>query len=192
MKQIMISIFGILMSMVLPSALPAYAQQSREEQVMEGLLTNTVEGLTPALDVMRRHKARLEEQLSEDRTPGGRGSSGPLAPDPARPDPERDPFATTPLMEQTAIRGQKSGLDFTPLPTASPTPDLKLRGIVSAGDGARVALLDVTGSGVYLVREGDTISLRGSERNTVIKVEKMNHLTLTVSVGTLGEVVIVR
>ena len=192
MKQSMIRIFGILMCMGLSSALPVYAQQVQEAQGLEDLLTNTVEGLTPALDVMRRHKARLSEQLSEAGPPGDRMSPGSLVRDTARPDPERDPFATTPLMEQTATRGQKSGPDFTPLPAASTTPHLKLRGIVSGGDGARLALLDVSGSGVYLVREGDTISLHGSERNTVIKVEEMNHLTLTVSVGTLGEIVVVR
>ncbi len=192
MKKSMIRILGILMCMVLASKIPVYAQQSEGAQGLEDLLTNTIEGLTPALDGMRRHKERLEEKLSEDKSVLNRRATEFLVRDPVHPDPERDPFSTTPLMEQTATRGQKSELDFRPLPANSTAPDLKLRGIVSGGDGAPVALLDVSGSGVYLVREGDTISLHGSERNTVIKVEGMNHLTLTVSVGTLGEIVIVR
>ncbi len=189
MKQSIIVIFWVFLWMVFSSFLPAYAQ---EKQGLEDLLTNVVEDLTPALDSMRRHKNRLEEKFSGDRPAENRRAPRSFVPDPPHPELDRDPFATTRLMEQTATRGQKSGPDFTPLPAASATPDLKLRGIVSGADGARLALLDVSGRDVYLVREGDTISLYGAERNTVIKVLEMNHLTLTVTVGTLGEMVIVR
>ena len=100
---------------------------------------------------------------------------------------DRDPFA---------IGGGRNGdgdLRFIRQAGAS-LPPLRLRGIVNGQDGARVGLLEVGSEGVYMVREGDTISLRtgGASSNAVINVVKINQLTLVIESGTLGEVIIVR
>ncbi len=101
---------------------------------------------------------------------------------------ERDPFA---LGGRTVDDG--GGLRFRPQSSAS-LPPLRLRGIVNGADGSRVGLLQIGNSQVYMVRAGDTISLRtgNSASNTVINVREINQLTLIVESGTLGEVIIVR
>jgi hypothetical protein len=98
-----------------------------------------------------------------------------------------DPFQISYFMQQKAQAGNQGGLQFTPLQNAH-VPTLVMRGIVSGG----LALLDVEGHGVYLVREGDTLSLNRQGQNTVIKIEKINRLSLMVKIGTLNEMIVVR
>jgi len=45
---------------------------------------------------------------------------------------------------------------------------------------------------VFLVREGDTISLQKNGKNNVLKVKKITKLSALVEVGTLGQVIVVR
>lgn len=97
-----------------------------------------------------------------------------------------DPFQVSYLMQQKAL-ARHGGPQFTPLHDAQ-APELTLKGIVSGG----MALLEVHGSGVFLVREGDTISLSRQGRNTVMKIEKIHRLSLMVRVGTLQEMIVVR
>lgn len=102
----------------------------------------------------------------------------------------RDPFAVSQLMiEQTHL--QERGLRFTPLAGAQ-VPELKLRGVVNGTDGQRVGLIEVINEGVFLVRKGDTISLRTAGNNTVINIQEISQLSVVVESGTLGEVIIVR
>lgn len=98
-----------------------------------------------------------------------------------------DPFQISYFMQQKARAGNQVGPQFTPLQNAE-MPTLVMRGIVSGG----LALLDVEGHGVYLVREGDTLSLNRQGQNTVIKIEKIDHLSLMVKIGTLNEMIVVR
>lgn len=97
-----------------------------------------------------------------------------------------DPFQVSYLMQQKALARQ-GGPQFTPLHDA-PVPELTLKGVINGG----MALLEVQGSGVFLVREGDTISLSRQGRNTVLKIEKIDRLSLMVKVGTLEEIIVVR
>ena len=101
---------------------------------------------------------------------------------------ERDPFA----LGGRAVTNS-GGLRFRPQ-SANSLPELRLRGIVNGADGTRVGLLQIGNAHVYMVKAGDTISLRGggSNSNTVINVREINQLTLIVESGTLGEVIIVR
>lgn len=107
---------------------------------------------------------------------------------PLEPVPEvrTDPFRVSHLMQQKAL-ARDGGPQFTPLHDAQ-APELTLKGIVNGG----MALLEVRGAGVFLVREGDTISLSRQGRNTVMKIEKIHRLSLMVKVGTLEEIIVVR
>ncbi len=98
-----------------------------------------------------------------------------------------DPFQISYFMQQKAQAHNQGGVQFTPLQNAQ-APTLVMRGIVSGG----LALLDVEGHGVYLVREGDTLSLNRQGQNTVIKIEKIDRLSLMVKMGTLAEIIVVR
>ena len=90
-------------------------------------------------------------------------------------------------MQQKAQARNQGGLQFTPLQNAG-APVLAMKGIVNGG----LALLEVQGSGVYLVRKGDTLSLNRQGQNIVIKIEKIDHLSLMVKMGTLAEIIVVR
>lgn len=97
-----------------------------------------------------------------------------------------DPFRISYLMQQKALAGTQ-GPRFVPLRDAQ-TPSMTLRGLIDN----RLALLEVEGAGVYLVREGDTLSLSRQGQNTVMKIEKIDRLSLMVKMGTLEEVIVVR
>ena len=102
----------------------------------------------------------------------------------------RDPFSVSPAMlEESKLKSE--GLRFTPMAGAQ-VPQLKLRGIINAESEDRLGLIEVVREGVFLVREGDTISLRSAASNTVIKITEIGALSVVVEAGTLGEVIVVR
>ena len=95
-------------------------------------------------------------------------------------------------MQQEAQR-QGVGPVFIPSPGGSQTiPNLRLRGFVTGNGNQPVALLEVGKHQVFLVREGDTISLQNAGKNSVLKVKKITNLSALVEVGTLGQVIVVR
>jgi hypothetical protein len=106
----------------------------------------------------------------------------------------RDPFAPTRLLRPNppGTATEPGAAEFLPATTLEPVPVLVLRGFAQVGNKPPVALLDVQGEGVFLVREGDTISLQHGRTSTVLKVKKLTRGTATVEIGTLGRVVVVR
>ncbi len=98
-----------------------------------------------------------------------------------------DPFQISYFMQQKAQAHNQGAVQFTPLQNAQ-APTLAMKGIVNEG----LALLEVQGSGVYLVRKGDTLSLNREGQNIVIKIEKIDRLSLMVKMGTLAEIIVVR
>lgn len=108
----------------------------------------------------------------------------------------RDPFSITP---DIAIRSAQpeSGSDgnsvFRVASTVQQLPKLKLRGIImKEGLESPLALLDVAGDGVHMVRVDDEISFSSSDPNQVIKIKSINRLSVIVEVGSLGDLVVVR
>lgn len=98
-----------------------------------------------------------------------------------------DPFAAT------AVSSGKGGVAFTRQPTSN-VPRLELRGIVWSQNNDRIGLLQVGNEGVYMVREGDTVSLRTGRGagNTVLSIKEISKIAVLVETGVLGEVIIVR
>lgn len=82
--------------------------------------------------------------------------------------------------------------EFLPAELQRRMPTISLRGFLDAGDGAPLAILEVAGVGVLLVREGDTISVQNKEVNTVLRVKELSNLSVHVEIGTLGRVIVVR
>lgn len=94
-----------------------------------------------------------------------------------------DPFRVSYTMQQKALHGDggpgfKAGQDV-------PVPDLTLKGVV--GDKA---LLEVQGGDVYLVREGDAISLQRQGGNTVLNIKKIERQSLSIETGTAKLIVV--
>ena len=118
----------------------------------------------------------------------------------------RDPFSVPPgLMRQvvskqskqskqglTASKPLKPQYSFTRLKTGVKVPKLTLKGLILKSEEEKAAVLQVGRFGTYIVREGDTISIPDGPKNNVIKVTKIDRLSLLIEVGKLGEVIIVR
>lgn len=98
-----------------------------------------------------------------------------------------DPFQTSYLMRQRAYRQSQGGAQFVAAPGAK-TPAMVLKGLVNK----KLALLEIQGVGIYMVREGDSLSFNNNGENLVIKIDKIDSLSLNVKVGTLQEVIVVR
>jgi hypothetical protein len=69
---------------------------------------------------------------------------------------------------------------------------MSLKGMIRGQEGDVAALLDIAGNGVHMVRVNDTISLHGIGRDVVVQVKAIDHLSLVIEVGSLGQVIIVR
>jgi hypothetical protein len=105
----------------------------------------------------------------------------------------RDPFtATTKMTKQLSItHGVNTNFQTSTL--IQTLPKLSLRGIiVQAKDSSPLALLDITGNGVHMVRIGDEISFNASDPKQVLKIQSITRLSVTVEVGTLGDLIVVR
>ena len=104
------------------------------------------------------------------------------------------------------------GVQFVPAEAATlgrDLPNMRLRGLirsamrkstdvfgVAAGkkpaQSHKAALLEIEGAGVFVVREGDTVGLHDLGRSAVLKVIRVNELSVVVEAGSLGQVIIVR
>lgn len=165
-------------------------------------------------ELLRRARALERSEASL------KASSGP-APDPSLPA-GRDPFAITERLKRVSTDGVVEGVQFVPsatVPGSKEVPRMQLRGIVrmskaaeaSAKDGKSAkgkaaddkekakklvsevaAILEVEGAGTHIVREGDTVGLQQLGSDAVVKVLRVDRLSLVVEVGTLGQVIIVR
>ncbi|MET0089851.1 MAG: hypothetical protein ABW068_07485 [Candidatus Thiodiazotropha sp.] len=108
-----------------------------------------------------------------------------------RTDVYRDPFAMTEaLIRKSGTPGKE--LEFSPVNLKVRIPKLSLKGVVNKGEGEMAALLDMAGYGTYVVREGDTLSLPDQGENSVIKIQRIDRLSLVVQVGLIGQVIVVR
>jgi hypothetical protein len=114
---------------------------------------------------------------------GGNAAGAPFPLPAAR----NDPFQISYLMRQRAYRLSQGGAQFVAAPGAK-TPAMVLKGLVNK----KLALLEIQGVGIYMVREGDSLSFNNSGENLVIKIDKIDSLSLNVKVGTLQEVIVVR
>lgn len=105
----------------------------------------------------------------------------------------RDPFSLSPqLMQDLSIDRGRGFSQFQPQ-NSRVMPRLKLKGIVrDEKTDESLALLDVGGQDVHLVRVGDEISFNPADPKQVIKIMKISPSNLIVEVGTLGDLIMVR
>lgn len=109
----------------------------------------------------------------------------------------RDPFTPSRMMYEQA--GTRSNIDselFGFRPSDNPDikiPKMRLRGFVTP-DGSKemLALLEITGSGVFMVREGDEINIDPRQPASAIRIADINRLSVTIETGTLGRIRVLR
>lgn len=107
----------------------------------------------------------------------------------------RDPFTPSRLMYE--IVSSQSGLSsntygFIPNLQGINIPKMILRGYVDKENESPLALLEIEGSGTYMVREGDEINIDPSQPRQAIRISKITRLSVTVEAGTLGSIRILR
>ena len=109
----------------------------------------------------------------------------------------RDPFTPSPLMYEQAGTLSNIGSDaFGFLPGDMPeinVPTMRLKGFVTDKDtGGMLALLEIAGRGVYMVREGDEINIDPRQPASAIRISDINRLSVTIETGTLGRIRVLR
>lgn len=106
--------------------------------------------------------------------------------------PLRDPFTPSQLMYQvrgTELNSYSSLGTFNPSEAvAADIPDMRLRGFVSDDSEKMLALLEVIGRGVYMVREGDEININPRRPSEAIRITSITRLGVTVETGTIGKI----
>jgi hypothetical protein len=109
----------------------------------------------------------------------------------------RDPFTPSRMMYEQA--GTRSNIDselFGFRPSDNPDikiPKMRLRGFVTPeGTEEMLALLEIAGSGVFMVREGDEINIDPRQPATAIRIADINRLSVTIETGTLGRIRVLR
>ncbi len=109
----------------------------------------------------------------------------------------RDPFQMT-----GSTASQVSSIDdsvsqsltqFRLSPRGQVVPRLTLRGIIiKSGLSSPLALLEISGHGVFMVREEDEISYNAASPKDVLKIKKIRRLSVIVEAGTVGDLIVVR
>jgi len=102
----------------------------------------------------------------------------------------RDPFGTTDPMEDAARRQQA----MTGAASRAGLPEMMLRGYVRAADDAKpaLALLDIEGTGVVLIRAGDELTVRRDNGTLTLKIIEIGRMAARIEIEPLKEKVIVR
>ena len=109
----------------------------------------------------------------------------------------RDPFTPSPLMYEQAGTLSNIGSDaFGFLPGDIPDfqiPKMRLKGLITQKEtGEQLALLEIVGSGVFMVREGDEINIDPRQPASAIRISDITRLSVTIETGTLGRIRVLR
>ena len=108
----------------------------------------------------------------------------------------RDPFAISPTLEsyaaQSGVPGSRPVFTATPQPQSMPKMRMRMRGYLKSENGEHVALLEIIGGSVHIVREGETVGLYEIGLDAVIRIQTIDRLHMVVETGKLGQLIIVR
>lgn len=111
----------------------------------------------------------------------------------------RDPFNYSQKLRMQAPPGRvpNPAMSTTFLPDAAQEnlPGIRLKGILTPGQGNQdepLALLEINGQDVYLVKAGDEVTYDPARPASAIRVKTISRLSVTVEVGRLGNIFIIR
>ncbi|MBE0439969.1 MAG: hypothetical protein IBX57_09505 [Gammaproteobacteria bacterium] len=105
----------------------------------------------------------------------------------------RDPFSPSTAMFE-ALNNPAVGqnqLGFMRNQGAQALPKMHLKGFIDKGEKS-IALLEIVGSGTYMVREGDEINIDPRQPYNAIRISEINRLSITVESGFLGAIKVLR
>lgn len=110
----------------------------------------------------------------------------------------RDPFSPSRLIyEQAGAMSNVGNEVFGFRPSTEDVniqiPTMRLRGFITPeGSEEELALLEISGSGVYMVREGDEINIDPRQPANAIRISEISRLSVTIETGTLGRIRVLR
>ena len=110
----------------------------------------------------------------------------------------RDPFSPSRLMYEQAGAMSSDESDiygFRPSTENADieVPKMRLRGFITPeGTQEQLALLEIEGSGVYMVREGDEINIDPRRPANAVRISEISRLSITIETGTLGRIRVLR
>ncbi|WP_415901925.1 hypothetical protein ACMXYR_13075 [Neptuniibacter sp. QD29_5] len=110
----------------------------------------------------------------------------------------RDPFSEPQMVQkgngQGVIGGivDRFGQGFRRTPGEVNVPKLLFKGYIDRGDNSPMALLQIAGNRVHLVKEGDEINVNPANPRQAIRITKISRLSITVETGTLGQMKVLR
>lgn len=108
----------------------------------------------------------------------------------------RDPFTPSGMMFEQAGNYSNIGSDafgFRPgdIPDFE-VPKMRLKGFVNTSSKEVLALLEISGSGVFMVREGDEINIDPRNPSSAIRISEISRQSITIETGTLGRIRVLR
>ena len=109
----------------------------------------------------------------------------------------RDPFSEPQTVQQAEGEGtdllSAFGSGFRRTPDSVKVPQLLFKGFVDRGPSQPpMALLQIAGKRVHMVKEGDEINIDPANPRHAIRITKISRLSITVEAGTLGQMKVLR
>ncbi|MEM1275123.1 MAG: hypothetical protein AAGH74_01230 [Pseudomonadota bacterium] len=106
-----------------------------------------------------------------------------------------DPFSAETIFDQSATEGAQRSRQRRFVPAAVPQrlPEMRLRGIGrSRSLDPPTVLLEIANHGIFVVSQGDTITLQSARPENVIRIREITDISVILEVGTFGEVIELR
>lgn len=109
----------------------------------------------------------------------------------------RDPFSEPQTVQQAEGEGtdllSAFGSGFRRTPDSVQVPQLLFKGYVDRGPAVPpMALIQIAGKRVHMVKEGDEINIDPANPRHAIRITKISRLSITVEAGTLGQMKVLR
>jgi hypothetical protein len=102
----------------------------------------------------------------------------------------RDPFTPSNLMYEVASSRSllgDSANGFLPSQGNTTVPKMRLKGFIEKTDD-NIALLEIEGAGIFMVKAGDEINYDSSQPRSAIRVTSIERNSVTVETGLIGTI----
>ena len=169
MKRIILLLALAAPVTAVPGAEPDILLPNHLIQQSKDLLRQVAEATDPGASTARRDQIA---SAREARTAEA-GSDG-----------TRDPFAMTAIMLQGGGGFQGGSGEISKLPA------LRLRGLGRHSGEPGMALIEVEGSGIYLLRVGEVVTIRGDRDPLTLRLKRIHSASIEVESGTDQRVVV--
>jgi hypothetical protein len=176
--------WSLLIFIFFPSLL--FAEQNNNDYKQKNIIDVFSERTEAINESIKNYSvANLKEVLTNSDSIAGGNNEAPI----------RDPFNLSEKMGQPTPGNTGGPTSFLPSFDQNKIPKLKLKGVINPNANSPeelLALLQVNDREVYMVRVGDELSYDATNPSAAMKIVTISRLSVTVQVGSLSNVLIVR